>query len=69
MQQHSFNVISFVFGVIFLVAAATHFSTDAFDTWVDSAWIWPLLLGVAGIAIVASAIRGFAADREDDQSS
>lgn len=63
MQLHRFNPVSFIFGILFIGAAAAHYVGDAWDLGLDGRWIWPTLLVVAGIAIVAGSVNALG-DRE-----
>ena len=57
MKDRSFDLLSFVFGLLFVGAAAAHFLDDRFAFSLDTRWIWPVLLIVAGVAVLAGAIR------------
>ena len=57
VKDRSFDLLSFVFGLLFVGAAAAHFLDDRFAFSLDTRWIWPVLLIVAGVAVLAGAIR------------
>ncbi len=57
MKDRSFYHLSFVFGLLFVGAAAAHFLDDRLAFSLDTRWIWPVLLIVAGVAVLAGAIR------------
>jgi len=57
MQSHRFNPVSFLFGILLLGAAATYTLTNRLDLAIDGRWVWPVLLVVAGVAVVAGAVR------------
>ncbi len=57
MKDRSFDLLSFVFGLLFVGAAVAHFLDDRLAFSLDTRWIWPVLLIVAGVAVLAGAIR------------
>ena len=57
MKDRSFDILSFVFGLLFVGAATAHFLDDRLAFSLDTRWIWPVLLIVAGVAVLAGAIR------------
>ncbi len=57
MKDRSFDLLSFVVGLLFVGAAAAHFLDDRLAFSLDTRWIWPVLLIVAGVAVLAGAIR------------
>lgn len=63
MERHRFNPVSFIFGILFIGGAAMHFISDAWDFGIDGRWLWPTLLVVAGIAVVAGSVNTLG-DRE-----
>lgn len=68
VKDRSFDLLSFVFGLLFVGAAAAHFLDDRLAFSLDTRWIWPVLLIVAGVAVLAGAIRA-TSDRGGDPSS
>lgn len=66
MYKHRFDPVSFVFGMAFVVAAVM-FVVPA-DPWeiyfggLSLRWVWPALLVVAGIALLAPILRSSAGD-------
>ena len=58
MQRHSFDLVSFIFGVIFTGLGITFLSTEVPALEVNSAWIWPVVLLVIGGAVLATALTG-----------
>ena len=58
MQRHSFDLVSFIFGVIFTGLGITFLSTEVPALEVNSAWIWPVVLLVIGGAVLATAVTG-----------
>lgn len=61
MEQHRFNLVSFIFGLLFVGAMAAHFGSDLWPDSLDSRWVWPALLVVAGIAVLAGAVNAIPA--------
>ncbi len=57
VKDRSFDLLSFVFGLLFVGAAAAHFLDDRLAFSLDTRWIWPVLLIVAGVAVLTGAIR------------
>ncbi len=57
MKERSFDLLSLVFGLLFVGAAAAHFLDDRLAFSLDTRWIWPVLLIVAGVAVLTGAIR------------
>lgn len=55
MKRHAFDLISFVFGAIFLGIGVTYLITDSSFTSLEARWIWPALLLAVGIAFLAPA--------------
>lgn len=59
METHKFDILSFIFGALFLAAAAgvtwnvnlDYFGFDVGD------WIFPIAILVIGVALLASGIR------------
>jgi hypothetical protein len=61
MRRHSFDLTSFMFGVVLATAAAGFLLADQLAWDVDGRWVLPvalILLGVAGVAGALSSIRG-----------
>jgi uncharacterized membrane protein YccC len=56
MKRHSFDPISFVFGIILLAMAAGAVWNDQID-WNIGVWILPTAVLVLGIGLLASTIR------------
>lgn len=61
MEKHSFNLVSFIFGLLFVGAAAAHFGAELWPNSLDSRWVWPTLLVIAGIAILGGAVTAIPA--------
>lgn len=74
MKMHRFDTVSFVgglgmtlVGLLFLLPPR---GSDLFDIITDyAAWFWPILLLIAGIAIVTSAIPPRAVSTDDEPGS
>lgn len=67
-MKRSPDIPSLVFGVLFLGAALVHFADDRIGVSLDTRWTWPVLLIVAGIAVLAGALRA-AGDRNGDDGT
>jgi hypothetical protein len=52
MKRHPFDAVSFFFGVLFVALAAWALLIDELDA-LDGRWLWPGLLVLAGIALIA----------------
>ncbi|GMQ85230.1 MAG: hypothetical protein BMS9Abin07_0796 [Acidimicrobiia bacterium] len=63
MKKRSFDILSVVFGLLFVGATAAHFLDDRLAFSTDSRWVWPVFLLVAGVAVLAGAIRAGTSDR------
>jgi tellurite resistance protein TehA-like permease len=58
METHRFDILSFIFGALFLAFAAGVTWDVNFDLGFDlGAWIFPIALLVIGVALLASAVR------------
>ena len=57
MKLHKFDVVSFVFGIMFLGLGLTAIFGDEDVTFLEARWVWPAALVVAGLAIVAFTAR------------
>ena len=66
MLRHRFDPLSFAFGVLFLVLGIAPLIDEDVFTADVARWIWPALLVVPGIAILASALRP--REREEEPS-
>ncbi len=56
MQRHSFDVVSFLFGMLFVGAAAFALAVGDDLPRFDYRWIWPVVIIVAGIGVLVSAL-------------
>jgi hypothetical protein len=56
MKQHRFDPVSFVFGLVLLLAAAGAVMSDQID-WNVGVWLLPAAIMVLGIGLLASALR------------
>lgn len=56
MKRHSFDPLSFVFGIMFLAMAAAAAWKDELSWSIDE-WILPAAVLMAGVGLLASAIR------------
>jgi len=55
MQRHPFDVVSFLFGMLFVGAAAFALAVGDELPGFDYRWIWPVVIIIAGIVVLASA--------------
>jgi hypothetical protein len=58
VQRHDLDLVSLIFGIIFLGLASTGLFEDVDLAFVESRWIWPVLLIAAGGLVLAGSIRG-----------
>jgi small basic protein len=56
MKQHRFDPVSFVFGLVFLLAAVGAVFNEQID-WNVGVWVFPAAIMVLGIGLLASALR------------
>lgn len=54
MKRHSFDVISFLFGALFVAAGVSAVLFDSAFSRFDGRWVWPIVLVVAGVAVLAA---------------
>jgi len=54
MQRHSFDIISFLFGALFIGAGVSAVLFDEAFTRFDPRWVWPAVLVVGGVAVLAT---------------
>jgi hypothetical protein len=54
MQRHSFDIISFLFGALFVGAGLSAVLFDNAFSRFDGRWVWPALLVVAGVAVLVT---------------
>ena len=57
MKQHSFDPLSFLFGVFFLLMAGAAVFRQDID-WNVGIWVLPAAVLVLGIGLLASSLRG-----------
>lgn len=58
MKRHALDIVSLVFGVIFVGVAVTGMFVDEDVTVLEARWVWPALLVLAGAVILLFTIRG-----------
>ena len=66
MKRHGFDALSAFFGLVFTGAALLVMLTEDVLLDVNSQWVWPVLILVAGFALIAS---GFRWNRESERES
>jgi len=58
METHKFDIISFIFGAVFMAGTASVLLDLNFDPGFDvGPWILPVAFFVVGVALLTSAIR------------
>ena len=57
MERHDLDPISLFFGIAFLGLASTGLFDDVDFTPVDGRWLWPALLIIAGLLVLATSVR------------
>jgi tellurite resistance protein TehA-like permease len=58
METHKFDILSFIFGALFLALTASIVWDANFDWGFDVGdWIFPVAILVVGVALLASGIR------------
>ena len=63
MKRHDIDLLSLFFGLAFLGLASTGLFRSIDFGLFRSQWVWPVLLIVAGAAVLASTVRS---DRSED---
>ena len=56
MYQHRFDIISFVFGLIFAGIGGAFLIAEVTGFEIGRGWVWPVVAIAVGVAILASAI-------------
>ena len=64
MKRHSFDLTSFVFGVVLAAAAAGFLLAEQLSWDVDGRWVLPIALILLGVAGVAGALSGIRPSRD-----
>lgn len=54
MKPHPFDIISFLFGALFVGAGVSAVLFDSAFSGFDGRWVWPVLLVAAGVAVLAA---------------
>lgn len=54
MRRHSFDIISFLFGALFVAAGTSAILFDDAFTRFDGRWVWPAVFVVGGVAVLAT---------------
>ena len=57
MERHPFDVVSFLFGALFIAAGVTAVLYDRTSLGIDGRWVWPVVLLVAGVAVLGATLR------------
>ena len=69
MKRHRFDVVSFVFGIMFLGLGFTGIYGDEDITFLEARWVWPAMLVIAGLSIVAFTVGRTPADGSVEDGS
>jgi hypothetical protein len=67
MKRHSFDLTSFVFGVVLASAAGGFLLAEQLSWDVDGRWVLPIALILLGVAGVAGALSGIRPTRRAEQ--
>jgi NO-binding membrane sensor protein with MHYT domain len=57
MKRHSFDIISFLFGALFVGAGVSAVLFNGAFSRFDGRWVWPALLVVGGVVFALSTWR------------
>lgn len=66
MKRHDIDVLSLVFGVVFLAMAATGLFDRVDFAPIEARWVWPTVLIVAGAIVLATSVRRPVVDADGD---
>lgn len=69
MQRHTFDVVSFLFGMFFFGAAAFALIVGDELSGFDGRWVWPTIIIVAGVVVLGSALARKAPAAESAEES
>jgi hypothetical protein len=71
MKRHAFDVVSFLFALVFGALAAMYLAAPSLDWDVAGPWFFPVALIVLGVAAIIGAVSGLRPRRDaatdDDQ--
>ncbi len=67
MKHHSFDPVSFVFGLLFLGLGIPVLVSDSDFSFLDGTWMFPAFLVFAGVVVLITAQRS--ASPQDDPDS
>jgi hypothetical protein len=57
MTNNRLDIVSLIFGLLFLAAAGAYVTDRYLALDINTQWMWPALLVVAGVAVLAGTIR------------
>ena len=63
MRRHSFDIFSFVFGLLFVALGLAYLVNDGRWRFDAGPWVWPVVLLVGGAVVLLSTLRD---DRRTD---
>ena len=58
MQRHPFDVISFLFGALFVGAGVSAVLFDESFASIDGRGVWPVVLIIAGVGVLTATLGG-----------
>jgi len=68
MERHTLDPVSLLFGLGFLGAGIWVLVTDQSPGTLDGRWVWPAMLLIAGVAILASVVSSAIATRRNGEN-
>ncbi len=66
MKRHRLDVVSLLFGILFVGFAVTAVFADEDITALEARWVWPVLLVVVGLAVVGFSLGRDRRRRRDE---
>ena len=68
MKRHTFDSVSFLFGLVFGGVAAVYLAAPSLEWDVAGPWLFPVALMVLGLAAIVGAVGGLRPRRDDAAS-
>lgn len=65
MKRHAFDVVSFLFALVFGALAALYLAAPSLDWDVAGPWFFPVALIVLGVAAIVGAVSGLRPRRDE----
>ena len=66
MKKHPFDPLSFIFGLLFLIAGLPLLLSDSGLEFFEARWVFPAFLVLSGVVVLATAQFSSPDDRETD---